>query len=77
MSEHDPIADGRDWYAETDLSEHIASGKVARAPRPRDGEPMSTFALRISDGVLDDVADVARRLLSKASSKLGRCSIAA
>jgi hypothetical protein len=59
MSEHDPIADGRDWYAETDLSEHIASGKVARAPRPRDGEPMSTSALRISDGVLDDVADVA------------------
>ena len=59
MSEHDPIADGRDWYTETDLSEHITSGKVARAPRPRDGEPMSTFALRISDGVLDDVADVA------------------
>jgi hypothetical protein len=53
MSEHDPIAGGRDWYAETDLSEYIASGKVARAPRPRDGEPMSTFALRISDGVLD------------------------
>ena len=77
MSEHDPIADGSDWYAGTDLSEHIASGKVARVPRPRDGQPMSTFALRISDGVLDDVADVARRLLSKASSKLGRCSIAA
>jgi len=52
MSEHDPIADGRDWYAETDLSEHIASGKVARAPRPRDGEPMSTFALRISPNLL-------------------------
>ena len=34
MSGHDPIADGRDWYPETDLSEHIASGRVARAPRP-------------------------------------------
>ncbi len=59
MSEHDPIADGRDWYAETDLSRHIASGKVVRALRVREGEPMSTFALRISDGVLGDVADVA------------------
>ncbi len=59
MSEHDPIADERDWYGETDLSGHIASGKVVRAPRARAGEPMSTFALRISDGVLDDVADVA------------------
>jgi len=35
MSEHDPIEDERDWYAETELSEHIASGKVARASRAR------------------------------------------
>lgn len=60
MHEHDPLADERDWYEMADHSEQIATaGRVVRSRRTREGEPMSTFALRMPVEVLDAVATVA------------------
>lgn len=61
MTEHDPMANDRDWYDEADLSDHIASaGEVVRSVRGREGEPMSTFALRMAEDVLEEVTTVAK-----------------
>lgn len=59
MSEQDPLAEERDRY-EADRSEVIAAeSRVVRSRRSREGQPMSTFALRMPVNVLDDVAAVA------------------
>jgi len=61
MAEQDVMAEERDWYGETDLSDRIASsGEIVRPARQREGEPMSTFALRMAEGVLEEVTDIAR-----------------
>jgi len=61
MAERDVMAEERDWYGETDLSDRIASGgEIVRPTRMRDGEPMSTFALRMAEDVLEEVSAIAR-----------------
>ena len=61
MAERDIMAEDRDWYGETDLSNHIATGgQIVRPTRMRDGEPMSTFALRMAEDVLEEVTSIAR-----------------
>ena len=60
MHEHDPLADERDGHEMADRSEELATvGRVVRSRRAREGEPMSTFALRMPVEVLDAVATVA------------------
>jgi hypothetical protein len=61
MAERDVMAEERDWYAETDLSDRIAAGgEIVRPTRMREGEPMSTFALRMPEDVLEEVTAIAR-----------------
>lgn len=61
MTERDVMAEERDRYAEADLSERIATkGEIVRPTRLREGEPMSTFALRMTEGVLEEVTGIAR-----------------
>jgi hypothetical protein len=61
MAERDVMAEERDWYGETDLSDRIASGgEIVRPTRTREGEPMSTFALRMAEDVLEEVTAIAR-----------------
>ena len=61
MAERDVMAEERDWYDETDLSDRIAtSGEIVRPTRIREGEPMSTFALRMAENVLEEVTVIAR-----------------
>lgn len=60
MAERDVQAEERDWYGKTDLSDRIATkGEVVRPTRARGAEPMSTFAFRMAEGVLEEVTTVA------------------
>lgn len=61
MAERDVMAKDRDWYGESDLSDRIAtSGEIVRSTRVRESEPMSTFALRMAEDVLEEVTAIAR-----------------
>lgn len=61
MAEREVMAEERDWYGETDLSERIAThGEIVRPTRMREVQPMSTFALRMSEDVLEEVTALAR-----------------
>jgi hypothetical protein len=61
MTERDAMAEDRDSYSDTDLSDRIATrGEIVRPTRMREGEPMSTFALRMTEDVLEEVAAIAR-----------------
>lgn len=60
-TERDPLADERDRYDEVDLADQIATGgKVVTTRRIREGEPMSTFALRMEASTLEAVSATAR-----------------